>query len=69
MAKMCNCKRGFIQDGRCCCAECDADRRAIDYYRNPDAGQSSTETEPIRQQQRKRYPAYQPPPQDGGNND
>ncbi len=33
------------------------------------ARQSNPNTEPIRQQQRKRYPAYQPPPQDGGNND
>ena len=56
MAKMCNCKRGFIQNGRCCCVECDADRRTNDYYSNPDAGQSSTETAPIRQPQHKHGP-------------
>ena len=54
MAKMCNCKRGFIQDGRCCCVECDADRRTNDYYSNPDAGQSSSVTIPIRQPQANR---------------
>lgn len=55
MAKMCNCKREFITTGRCCCWRCDAERYENANTRAP--GQSSQQTEPIRQQPKWRGPS------------